>query len=283
MPTSYYEFTVRVPDESRDAIIYKLAEMGSPGLYEGDGNIIAYFEDKGDVRKLCGELDEFRKVLDDASLNPVFSYDYVLLPEKDWNESWKKNFSPIDIGNKLTIVPSWVKADTDRLPVIIDPGQVFGTGHHESTRTCLILIERFSEDFEEKSFLDIGTGTGILAIAAARLGFSPVTAIDNDPMSVEACLFNVELNCLKDIVIKKGEITDVEGTFDFISANLLAETLLQIAQEIASRLGPGGSAILSGMLVGQEDEVIKSAEMAGLKFRKKVVDDKWVSLVVERP
>ncbi|MBI5739218.1 MAG: 50S ribosomal protein L11 methyltransferase [Nitrospirae bacterium] len=282
MSPSYYEFTVSMPDESRDAVMNKLAEMGSPGVYERDGSIIAYFDDGVIMPELCAELDEFRKVLTDAGLSPAFSFDYVLLPETDWNESWKKNFNPIEVGNKLTIVPSWVKADTDRIAVIIDPGQVFGTGHHESTRMCLTLIERISDNSAGESFLDIGTGTGILAIAAARLGFSPVTAIDNDPLSVEASLFNVGLNDLKNIVIKKGEIMDVAGTFDVISANLLAGTLIQIAQDIVSRLNPGGTAILSGMLAGQEDEVIESAQRAGLALREKVVDDKWVTLVVEK-
>lgn len=276
----YYEFIISVPDESREAIANKIMEMGSPGFFERDGNIIAYFEYSPDIKGLSDELNGFREVLKSSGLDSAFSFECSLIPGQNWNESWKKSFSPIDVGDNLTIVPSWIKPDTSRVPVIIDPGMVFGTGHHETTRQCLALIEKYSGDSGEKDFLDVGTGTGILAIGAARIGFGRVTGVDTDQLAVDAAMYNVSLNGLKNVTIGKGSISDVSGVFDIIAANLLSEILIPIAGDIVSRLNPDGVAILSGMLTGQEDDVITAMEDAGLVLKEKAVDGKWVTLVV---
>jgi ribosomal protein L11 methyltransferase len=206
-----------------------------------------------------------------------------VLPDCDWNETWKKSFAPIDVGRTLRIIPSWLNAETDRIPIIIDPGMVFGTGHHETTRTCLSLIEKIAETGNRKRFLDIGTGTGILAIGASRLGFEQVVAVDVDPLAVDAATRNAAANGLNNIEIRKGAISSVSGTFDVIVANLLSEILIAIAPELAERLNPGGTAILSGLLVGQEDEVIEAICTADLTFREKITDGKWVSLILGKP
>lgn len=184
-------------------------------------------------------------MLKSSGLDCAFSFDHSLIPGQDWNESWKKSFEPIDVGDNLTIVPSWIKPDTDRVPVIIDPGMVFGTGHHETTRQCLALIEKYSQDSSGKDFLDVGTGTGILAIGAARLGFGHVTGVDTDQSAVDAARHNVSLNGYNNVNIYKGSIADVSGVFDLIAANLLSETLIPIAGDIISRLKSAGTAILS--------------------------------------
>ena len=276
---AYYELAISAPEESRDAIMNKMTEMGSTGFLEKDGKILAYFEGKADIAGVCDELSGFRDVLRSSGLDPVFSFEYSLLPEKDWNENWKKNFSPIDIGEDLTIIPSWLKKDTSRIPVIIDPGMVFGTGYHETSQTCLIIIEKISKGDQKESCLDIGTGSGILAIGAAKLGFRHVTAVDIDPMAIDAAKRNVEENGLVNVVIKEGDITAVEGSFDLIVANLLSGILVDIAPEIVSRLNPGGKAILSGMLTDQEGDVIKAYEKAGLTLSETVISGKWVTLV----
>ncbi|MBI5664530.1 MAG: 50S ribosomal protein L11 methyltransferase [Nitrospirae bacterium] len=279
----YYEFIFNMPDESREAVTNKIMELGSPGFFERDGNIIAYFEYRADIKGLCDELNGFRDVLKSSGLDSAFSFDYSLIPGQDWNESWKKSFTPIDVGDNLTIVPSWIKPDTDRIPVIIDPGMVFGTGHHETTRQCLAIIEKYAGNSGEKDFLDVGTGTGILAIGAARMGFGHVTGVDTDQLAVEAALYNVSLNGLKNVTIGKGSIADVSGVFDVIVANLLSEILVPIAGDIVSRLKPVGTAILSGMLIGQEEDVIRAMKDAGLVLNEKAVDGKWVTLILSLP
>lgn len=275
----YYEITISAPDESREAIMNRLVEIGSTGFLEKEEKILAYFEEKVDLAGIFEELTGFSDVLKSAGLDPFFSFEYSLLPEKDWNENWKKNFSPIDIGKNLAIIPSWLKKDTNRIPVIIDPGMVFGTGYHETSQTCLVLIEEIAEGIRKDSCLDIGTGSGILAIGAAKLGFRQVTAVDIDPMAIDAAVRNVEENSLRNIIVKEGEIFAVNGSFDLIVANLLSGILVDISPEIVSRLNHGGKTILSGMLSGQENDVIKAYEKAGLFLSKTVVSGQWVTLV----
>lgn len=275
----YYEFTLRSSDDSRDALLNKMIEMGSLGSLELDGATVFYFEESVDVTSLCVELREFRDVLESSGLNPEFSFDYVLLPGKDWSESWKWGLDAIDVGENITITPSWINYETDRITITIDPGMVFGTGHHETTRRCLMMLERFSHKRNGMSLLDVGTGTGILAVAASKLGFQHVIAVDTDPVAVDTARRNIEINGINNVKVKKGEIVDVEGTFDVIVANLFAELLLGKAREIVNRLNPEGIAILSGMLTGQEDEVIEEMKQAGRALEEKVCDREWVSLV----
>lgn len=279
---TYIEITVIAPEESRDALMSRMNEMGATGFIENDNGLTAYFEPVRSAAEICAEVGTFRAALEASGLASAITVSHNLLPERDWNETWKKNFIPMDVGENLVIIPSWLQASTDRIPVIIDPGMVFGTGHHETTRTCLCLIEKMAKTGVRKSFLDIGTGTGILAIGAARLGFEHVLAVDIDPLAVEAATRNVTENSLYNIAVKAGSITAASGTFDGIVANLLSEILLDIAQPLAALLNPGGTAILSGMLVGQEEMVIDAMNSAGLSLQDKIVDGKWITLVMKK-
>lgn len=279
---TYIEIVVTAPEESRDALISRMSEMGAIGFMEQDGGVIGYFEPKQSTAEICGELDRFRSVLKASGLDASFSLSANVLPDKDWNETWKKNFIPIDVGDNLTVIPSWLQSETDRIPIIIDPGMVFGTGHHETTRTCLSMIEIIVRAGRKRKFLDIGTGTGILAIGASRLGFEQVTAVDIDPLAVDAARRNAEANSLTNIEVLEGTILAAGHGFDLIAANLLVEILVGIAPALSDRLDPGGKAILSGLLVGQEDSVIEAMTASGLTFQEKIIDGKWVSLVMTK-
>ena len=276
----YIEITLTVSEESEEAFMSKMIEMGALGFVEQDGKIIGYFELGQSAGEICDELIRFRSVLESSGLDASYSLSHTVLPDKDWNETWKKNFTPIDVGEDLTIIPSWLKHETGRIPLIIDPGMVFGTGHHETTRTCLSIIERTAKNCPRRYFLDIGTGSGILAIGAGKLGFDQVIAIDLDPLAVDAARRNVRANQLTNVEVQEGGISAASGTFDVIVANLLSEILIEIAPALAERLKPGGTAILSGMLQGQEDAVIWSMVSAGLTLQEKVIDGKWITLVM---
>jgi len=276
----YYEFTVTAPDVSKEALLNKMSEMGCLGVSENGRRIIAYFKDTHDIIQLRDGLESFKSVLKQAGLDPGFSFDYLYLSERDWNEPWKKRFIPMDVGERLSILPPWEKRDNNRIPLIIDPGMAFGTGHHETTKACLQLIERFSKNSPKDRFLDVGTGTGILAIAASRLGFKAVVGVDIDPLAIDAAKRNAELNSLQNVEIKEGTIAGVYGSFDMIAANLMSEVLIRIAPEIASRLNHTGIAILSGMLKGQEDDVLHTIKRSGLSTTEVQVDGRWVSLVL---
>jgi ribosomal protein L11 methyltransferase len=274
----YYEFIITVPDVSRDALAYKLKELGSLGLYENGEILHAYFEHTINMDLLCDELNSFREVLGFSGLDPSFSFTHTMLPAQDWNEVWKKGITPINAGNAITIVPPWEHAEEGRIAIMIDSGMAFGTGHHETTRTCLAQIEKISAGHAGKSLLDIGTGTGILAIGASKMGFSHIVAVDTDPIAVNAARENITLNRTKNIEVKEGSISVVEGTFDVIIANLISSTLIEIASEVVSHLSVDGIVILSGILTGEEDLVADAYRKTGLDLKEKSFDDKWVTL-----
>lgn len=276
---TYYEVTITVPEESKDALVNRLNELGCLGITDLEEKIIAYFDDKSEVAVLKEGLNAFRDVLKNSGLDPDFTFDCVNLPDKDWNEVWKKNIKPIDVAGIFLILPSWEKEQSDRINLVIDAGMVFGTGHHHTTQSCLLLIKRYMDHRAKDRFLDVGTGTGILAICASKLGFREVIGVDIDPLAVEAAPRNVALNGLDNITIREGGITAADGIFDFIAGNLLSEIIISIVPEIAARLKASGTVLLSGIMLGQEDEVIVQMEQAGLKCVEKVVADIWVSLV----
>lgn len=277
----YYEFKISISDESKDALIEYLYSNGCLGIIEGSSNITVYFLDTIGIDKITDFMQSARHLLRESGLNNNLSYDYVFISERDWNESWKKKFKPIDVGDAITILPPWENEKAGRINLIIDPGMAFGTGHHETTKTCLMIIEKLSrEKNEKKRFLDFGTGTGILAIAALKLGFKHAVCVDIDPLAIDATCRNAELNGIRNIEIKKGSISVANGKFDFIAANLMSEILIQNAHEIVSRLNKSGIALLSGMITGQENDVIASMKKEGLHVSEKFYDGRWVTIVL---
>lgn len=279
----YYEFSIKASDESKDALIELMRGFGLLGIIESGPLITAYFSDSSGTEKILDGLKEAALRLNKSGLNSDLSYAHVFVPEQDWNETWKNNFRPIDAGKNLSILPPWEKPTGSKINLIIDPGMAFGTGHHETTRFCLAIIEQYASAAKIKdSFLDLGTGTGILAIAAAKLGFKKITAIDNDPLAIDAASRNAALNGLSNISLSEGEIACTSGPYNMIAANLVSETLIKIAPEIAKRLAPDGIALLSGMLIGQEMEVLKAMELCGLNLAKRFEDGRWASITVTK-
>lgn len=276
----YYEFIIRAKDESKDAIVHCLSELDCLGFHERQGDLLAYFTDSRDVRDIKERLISLIPKLKEAGLDEKIIFDYSYLSEKDWNEPWKKRFIPIDIGEGFRIMPPWEKETPGRRNIIIDPGMAFGTGHHETTRECLLLIEKYSGLIKRGCFLDVGTGTGILAIGASKVGFRRVVGIDIDPLAVDAAKRNVLLNQLFNIEIREGIARDVNGTFDMIAANLMSEVLISISGEISRLLSRSGIAILSGMLDGQDRDVMTEMKRYGFDILESRKINKWVSLVI---
>ncbi|HAK61087.1 MAG TPA: hypothetical protein DCO77_12035, partial [Nitrospiraceae bacterium] len=251
----YYAFTIRTSLKIKELLIHQLTEQGCLGVIDNNDTFTAYFEGSISIKSVTQELDLAQALLEKAGQEHGLSYQYTLVPEENWNESWKKGFKPMDVGEGFTILPPWEKPKEGRINLIIDPGMAFGTGHHETTRSCLLLMEKHAPGVPKNRFLDVGTGTGILALAASKLGFKHILAVDNDPLAVEATRLNGELNNLSDVDIREGGITAAEGTFDLITANLISGILIEIAREIASRLSSRGIVIISGVLQDQKEEV----------------------------
>lgn len=208
------------------------------------------------------------------------------VPDEDWLRKWKENFKPLRVGKKFLVTPTWEAEPqaSGRLIIRIDPGRAFGTGHHETTRLCLEWLEGgFSSLRTKASVLDLGTGSGILAIGAALLGFPEITAVDNDPEAVETAKENVLLNGLEGkIRLFCATVDEVEGQFDTVISNIESGPLIRMAGAIASRIREGGRLALSGILAEQADEVCAEYEKMGLAPAGRGAAGEWVLLAFEK-
>ena len=277
---SYHEFIIHITAPFRDTLIQRLTDEGCLGEIEQDEAITAYFPETVDIGTITNDLSLLQALFNRSDKAQNLSFSHTLIPEQDWNESWKKGFTPLDVGQRFTVLPPWEKGHEGRVDLIIDPGMAFGTGHHETTRSCLVLMEKYAGTCAKERFLDLGAGTGLLAIAASKLGYRHIAAVDTDPLAVEAMRMNVELNQVTNVDIREGNVDEALGTFDCIAANIISGVLIQLAPALASRLRPGGVAVLSGILIGQENEVIEAITQAGLKLLEQYRDGKWVSLAI---
>lgn len=279
---AYYEVTITIADTFKDTLLERLTKAGCLGVIENDTSLVAYFPHASDIKTITDDLTLLNDLLQKSGNTQGLAFTYTMIPEQDWNESWKKGFQPVDAGERFTIIPPWEEPRKNRINITIDPAMAFGTGHHETTRSCIVLMEKYAGKANKESFLDLGTGTGILAIAASKLGYRHVVGIDTDPLAVDAGLLNIEINHTPDVEIREGSLSETEAAYDMIAANLISGVLVQLATNLSAHLNPGGIAILAGILIGQEEEVIEAMEHAGLTLRETYCDGKWVSLVVER-
>ncbi|HEY1719239.1 MAG TPA: 50S ribosomal protein L11 methyltransferase, partial [Verrucomicrobiae bacterium] len=197
---------------------------------------------------------------------------------------WKRHFKPIEIGDLLLVKPSWSKKRPrkNQAVVILDPGLSFGTGQHPTTEFCLGEIVRCRKNGMLQSFLDIGTGSGILAIAAAKLGFKPVRAIDFDPEAVRVAKANAKANgVLRKIEIVRGDVTKfstkAKNRFDLVCANLISNLLIAERKKITAQLKPGGILVLAGILKLEFLDVQKKFEELGLQLISSRSKREWRS------
>lgn len=208
------------------------------------------------------------------------------LKEEDWANSWKKYFKPIKIGKKLVIVPSWEKyvQTPDDIVIEIDPGMAFGTGTHETTCLCANMIENYIKP--NYKVLDIGTGSGILAIAAAKMGASLVNAYDIDPVAVKVAKENCLINNCTNICCEVSDLLDnvkpVDGGYDFVSANIVADIIVRMAPDISRFMKQNGLLAVSGIINTQSDRVKKSLEKYGLKLLELTSQNDWNAMLFTR-
>jgi ribosomal protein L11 methyltransferase len=207
------------------------------------------------------------------------------VPARDWSESWKRHFKPLDLGPRLLVKPTWSR----RVPkksqalVVLDPGLSFGTGQHATTRFCLEqLVALRDPAASSQSMLDVGTGSGILAIAAVKLGYQPVNAFDFDPDCVRVANENTELNGVAEVLsVTHDDITQVpkkpKQRYSVVCANLIYDLLIAERDRLLARVAPGGSLVLAGILETQFTLVRKTFEAAGWKLVAATTDKEWRS------
>lgn len=209
-----------------------------------------------------------------------FSISDDSVKEEDWSTAWKKFYKPVPIGDRLTVVPSWEKYDKKpgETVLLMDPGMAFGTGTHETTRLCIELIEKYIQN--DVTLLDVGTGSGILSIASALLGAKKALGIDIDKMAVRVASENAEMNGVSDRTdfICGDLATDVDGRFELITANIVADVIIRLAPAIPKLLKEGGVFIASGIIDAREQDVRCCLESLGLEVIDAKYEKGWVAL-----
>jgi ribosomal protein L11 methyltransferase len=229
-------------------------------------------------------------------LRPIGELATRLVHEADWAEAWKAHFPVLRVGRRIVIKPTWRRhrASPDDVVLALDPGMAFGTGLHPTTRLCLAALETLADrgevaetggigGFAGARVLDVGCGSGILAIAAARLGAASVLGVDTDPIAIESTRANAERNGLGDrIVARHGSLPSGDEPFDVVLANLIASVLIVLAEPLRDELRPGGVLLASGIFVDRETEVRAALEAAGLAVTARTADGEWVALEAVR-
>jgi ribosomal protein L11 methyltransferase len=283
--------SLRVPRESIDAVSNFLMEQGATGIEEGEEDpkgerLKAYFLKNGREEGICRALRRYLKSL--RAIQPGISQtkiEVLPIPEQNWGENWKKFFKPVRVTSRFVIKPPWSSFPLRKNQISIDitPGMAFGTGTHATTKLSIRALE---ERLKKKraSVLDVGTGSGILSIAAARLGAKEVLGIDTDPVAVEIARENVSQNGVSNIVkIRKGSIGHIRRRFDVVMANIDLKNLRRMRQPLLRHLKRKGPLILSGILEREGDRLRQHYMETGLlRWIRSTVEGEWVCLTLQK-
>jgi ribosomal protein L11 methyltransferase len=261
-----YSLTLEVAEAEGDEIAASLFEAGASGVEVRDAAtlpmpgqpapppgralLVAWFAEQADA---------------EAARDGLGAGEVAEVPEQDWSETWKAGLEAFTVGD-VFVRPSWIEATppAGTVEVVLDPGMAFGTGTHPTTSLCLAGLCEVLRARPRARVLDVGTGSGLLAIAAARLGAARVVATDNDPVALEVAGENAGRNGVA-LELSGAAPASLAGEFDLVIANILANTLVELAPGIAARLAPGGTLLLSGILAGQEDAVRDAYLAEGLE------------------
>ena len=277
MEKTYYEIHLPTTGFDTDILSGHLHGAGCMGIYEqSDAEWLVYLP--GDWTP-----EHHRTLFAQLSLmNPGFVTESVVvdrLPYRDWNEEWQKFFKPIPIGEKIWVRPPWeqLPENISDVAVIIDPQMAFGTGHHETTRLMVQAVQRLP--LAGKNVLDLGTGSGILAIVARMYGADEVTAIDIDPDAIDNAIHNLDLNAVTGVEVMAGNISCAVGRqFPVILANLQFHILAPIGDALYQNLEDGGQLIVSGILADEADRFADAYRHIGFKLKYREVLGEWAAL-----
>jgi ribosomal protein L11 methyltransferase len=233
------------------------------------------------AREALGHLQAF-------DLRPIGELETRVVHESDWAEAWKAHFPVLRVGRRIVIRPTWRRHRrmADDVVLALDPGMAFGTGLHPTTRLCLAAAERLADDgrLAGARVLDVGCGSGILSIAAARLGADEVLGVDPDAIAVEATTANARRNRVaRRVHARRGSVPSGGAPFNVVLANLIASLLVDLAAALGAELRPGGTLLASGIFVDREDDVRAAFRAAGLRVEGRALEGDWVLLEAVRP
>jgi ribosomal protein L11 methyltransferase len=302
----WVHFKLYTQPELAEALSNYLTEMGAQGVFEEflqtgvsdvpepepqDERVLnAYFpsgtEDEKHLSDLQSYINNLAELFPELK-KPTFNTEVIIDPQ--WGEVWKRFFKPLRITKNIIVKPSWERySATGRETVIeIDPGMAFGTGQHPSTSMCIEAMEEIllkDRTFQKWRVLDVGTGTGILGISAAKLGASSVMCVDIDDQAVEIAHKNVAVNHVGDrVVIVNSDVAKIKGTFELIVANLTAETLIKIKSHLVKMMEKGGYLVISGIIEKNRQDVEKAFTRDDLISHRVIADKEWACYVYKKP
>lgn len=288
MSQTYLSLTVELAEAQSEAVQDTLHDWGALGLEvrdheapvmpgvrapnPGEAIVVAYFEDRETAESAQAQVAEdfpgAKLSLDEQQ-------------QQDWSEQWKSLIRSVQVG-RLWVGPPWDadKAPADKVKIVIEPKMAFGTGDHPTTSLCLAAVDAYMGTHPGASVLDVGTGTGVLAIAAKKLGAGRVVGTDNDPTSVELAQENAQENGTPDVELSGKELTQVTGTFDLVLANILANTLIELAPLIAPKVKE--RLVLAGVLAHQRADVEKAYADLGFTVEPGATQGEWVRIDLRR-
>jgi len=282
---SWNQLTLDVPDELKDAIVGELSSEGVSGVWEegqpqpGHTRLVLYFSPRSDLKNIenCVSRIFARTGLETPAISRS------LVEECDWNEEWKKSYTSFPIGDDFFVIPSWEQTPCpdDRLPIRVDPGQAFGTGTHETTQLTMEALERWVEPTQV--VLDIGTGSGILAIASRLLGAREVFGCDIDPVAAQVACANIERNAENQVWTFCGSVDAVRSaSVHLVLCNMTADLIAALISEIHRVMQPRGIAIFSGILRDQNEEIYEVMSTHRFIVHEELTRGEWVALIAEK-
>ncbi len=301
MTDAWLELSVSAEPEAVESVSAAFAEYGQGVALEQavessrDGDVIDLPPDAPVIVKTYlavadPDLEKRKAQLEKAvwalgKLRQVGALQVRTLHEADWENAWKDYFFIHRVGERTVIVPSWRQAELKQrendIVLLLDPGMAFGTGLHPTTRLCLRAVEQLVEPGQR--VLDVGAGSGILSIAAAKLGAGYVEAVEIEPVAAEVCRANVERNGVPVTVVRGTLEADQAQPFDLLLANITIRTLLELHPLLKGALRPGGMAVLSGVLAERADELLQVLQQNGWLHERTQQEQDWVALILSRP
>lgn len=278
---SYCEVTIETVPFNVEILSGLLWDINPLGIVELDNSLVVSFDQ---LDNIDSTVKTFLEGIKEDKVIESYEYSLHEFEETNWNEEWEKNLKVIKVTDKIVIKPSFrdYAPSEGEIVITIDPKMSFGTGEHQTTKLMLSMCEKHIE--KKTKVLDVGTGTGVLAIASVMLGADYALGIDNDEWCYENALENIDQNHVYGKVeFRLAEVANiVENNFDILLANIQKDVLLIIKNELVQKVKNGGKIILSGLLFTDEEDIINEYSKLGLTFIDKLQLDEWISLVFSK-
>lgn len=269
----YIELTLQADADFVEILMAELAELGFESFVETDDGLEAYIQEE-----IFDDM-AVKQMLESYAERTGISYQFKKIVRQNWNAEWEKNFQPIQIGEQIFVRADFHEARPDfPYEIIITPKMSFGTGHHETT--SMVMEHQLTTDHTGKKVLDVGTGTGILAVLASKLGASHINAFDIDEWSVENTIENIKLNGAENISVRLGTIEDEpQATYEIVLANINRNILISQIPAYVSFMAPDAELIVSGFYEKDITDIEKVAESVGLKKMAQLSKNNWAAVV----